>query len=75
MTSPMALIIRMGSVGGYAAKLRGDLLEIGGRVHWWSAEELTADATRAGIAVSQHLIDTSAPTGPLTGGWQTAKAA
>lgn len=59
MSSHMARIVRLGSVGGFAALFRGDLLEVRERTHWWSSEQLLADAVSLGIEVSPYIMDTT----------------
>lgn len=75
MTSSLAQIVHLGTVGCYAVIVGGKLLEIAGRLHWWSLEHLKADAERAGIACSPGVIDTTNQRRPVTAPPPAARAA
>ncbi|WP_376960822.1 hypothetical protein ABNQ39_22775 [Azospirillum sp. A26] len=64
MASRMARIVHMGKLGGFAALLDGRMLELEGCFLWPSATALSDAARRAGIALSDLILDTRSTTGP-----------
>ncbi|WP_395454470.1 hypothetical protein ACHMW5_12585 [Azospirillum melinis] len=64
MASRMARIVHMGKLGGFAALLDGRMLELEGCFLWPSATALSGAARRAGIALSDLILDTRSTTGP-----------
>ncbi|WP_452031031.1 hypothetical protein [Azospirillum palustre] len=64
MASRMARIVHMGKLGGFAALLDGRMLELEGCFLWPSAAALSGAARRAGIALSDLILDTRSTTGP-----------
>lgn len=64
MASRMARIVHMGKLGGFAALLDGRMLELEGYFLWPSATALSDAARRAGIAMSDMILDTRSTTGP-----------
>lgn len=63
MDSRMARIVHMGKLGGFAALLDGRMLELEGYFLWPSATALSGAARRAGIALSDLILDTRSTTG------------
>lgn len=59
MSPRMVRIVRLSSIGEFAALVGGQLLEIGSRNHWANPESLIAEATAAGYPVSPYVMDTS----------------
>lgn len=68
MVSRMARIVHMGKLGGYAALLDGALLELDGRLLWPSAGALSEAIRRAGIQLSDLILDTRSPAGITSAG-------
>lgn len=65
MASRMARIVHMGKLGGFAALLDGRMLELEGCFLWPSAPALSDAAQRAGIALSDLILDTRSTTAPV----------
>jgi len=64
MASRMARIVHMGKLGGFAALLDGRMLELESCFLWPSASALSGAAQRAGIALSDLILDTRSTTEP-----------
>ena len=54
----LARIIHMATTGVWVMKRHGRMLEIDGRCHWNCQRELAADARRAGVALSDLVVNT-----------------
>ncbi|WP_244434202.1 hypothetical protein [Azospirillum sp. B506] len=57
----MARIVHMGKLGGYAALLGGELLDLEGCILWPSASALSEAVRRAGHMPSDLILDTRSP--------------
>ena len=55
---PLAQIIHMATTGVWVAKHHGRMVEIDGRCHWSCQRELASDAQRAGVALSDLVVNT-----------------
>ena len=54
----LAQIIHMATTGVWVAKHHGRMVEIDGRCHWSCQRELASDAQRAGVALSDLVVNT-----------------
>lgn len=55
---PLARVIHMATTGVWVVKRQGRMLEINGRLHWGCPRSLAADAERAGVALSDLVMNT-----------------
>ncbi|WP_172428760.1 hypothetical protein [Azospirillum brasilense] len=55
---PLARVIHMATTGVWVMKRHGRMLEIDGRLHWSCPRALASDAERAGIALSDLVMNT-----------------
>ncbi|MDQ2103286.1 hypothetical protein [Azospirillum isscasi] len=55
---PLARVIHMATTGVWVVKRHGRMVEIGGRYHWDCQRELASDARRAGVALSDLVVNT-----------------
>ncbi|CAO3448484.1 hypothetical protein [Azospirillum argentinense] len=55
---PLARVIHMATTGVWVVKQRGRMLEIAGRMHWNCPRSLASDAERAGVALSDLVMNT-----------------
>ncbi|MBK3735648.1 hypothetical protein GAY29_21615 [Azospirillum brasilense] len=55
---PLARVIHMAATGVWVVKRQGRMLEIGGRLHWNCPRSLASDAERAGVALSDLVMNT-----------------
>ncbi|HYD66876.1 hypothetical protein [Azospirillum sp.] len=57
-TPPMGRVLHMAATGVWAIRLGGRFVEVDGRHCWESREDLDAAAVRAGVALSDLVVDT-----------------
>lgn len=55
---PLARVIRLATTGVWVVKRHGRMLEIDGRLHWNCPRRLASDAERAGVALSDLVVNT-----------------
>ncbi|CAO3372374.1 hypothetical protein [Azospirillum argentinense] len=55
---PLARVIHMATTGVWVVKRQGRMLEINGRLHWSCPRSLASDAERAGVALSDLVMNT-----------------
>lgn len=55
---PLARVIHMATTGVWVVKRQGRMLEIEGRMHWSCPRSLASDAERAGVALSDLVMNT-----------------
>ncbi|WP_454020097.1 hypothetical protein [Azospirillum sp. Marseille-Q6669] len=55
---PLARVIRLATTGVWVVKRHGRMLEIDGRLHWNCPRTLASDAERAGVALSDLVVNT-----------------
>ncbi|MCR6630350.1 MAG: hypothetical protein NVV74_10040 [Magnetospirillum sp.] len=55
---PLARVIHMATTGVWVVKRQGRMLEIEGRLHWSCPRSLASDAERAGVALSDLVMNT-----------------
>ncbi|HEY0835769.1 MAG TPA: hypothetical protein VGE72_17835 [Azospirillum sp.] len=56
--APMGRVLHLASTGVWAIRLGGRFVEVDGRNCWESREDLTAAAARAGVTLSDLVVDT-----------------
>lgn len=55
---PLARVIRLATTGVWVVKRHGRMLEIDGRLHWNCPRTLASDAERAGVVLSDLVVNT-----------------
>ncbi|QCO15341.1 hypothetical protein D3869_08960 [Azospirillum brasilense] len=55
---PLARVIHMATTGVWVVKRHGRMLEIDGRLHWNCPRTLASDAERAGVVLSDLVVNT-----------------
>ncbi|TWA62274.1 hypothetical protein FBZ84_11149 [Azospirillum baldaniorum] len=55
---PLARVIRLATTGVWVVKRHGQMLEIDGRLHWSCPRTLASDAERAGVILSDLVVNT-----------------
>ncbi|WP_448205253.1 hypothetical protein [Azospirillum sp. sgz302134] len=59
-SQPLAQVIHMAATGVWVVKRNGRMTEINGRSYWSSRRDLTEDAARAGVGLSDLVVNTGA---------------